>query len=84
MKLTMKLTMIKMARKSLLSKKGPTRLMRILTRTKVGRYVIRSLFFFYLKNGKKDEEYRSIMSHRDIQSYHIKQQIVDRLRKEGL
>ena len=81
----MKHTLIKVARKSLLSRSGPTRLMRVLSCTKMGRYVIRSLFFFYLRHGK-GESYSSIkaMSYRDIQDYHIKQTLVERLRKAGL
>lgn len=81
----MKHTVIRVARKSLLSRSGPTRLMRVLSSTKMGRYVIRELFFYYLKHSK-GESYSSMkaMSYRDIQEYHIKQTLVDRLRKAGL
>jgi len=80
----MKHTIIKIARKSLLSKHGPTRLMRILSSTKIGRYAIRSLFFLYIKLNKAKGYPKNIdMSHKEIQTYRI-QTLVERLRKAGL
>ncbi len=81
----MKHTIIKVARKTLLSKRGPTRLMLVISSYKIGRYAIRKLFLYYLKhNTDKDYKRIDVLSYNDIQEYHIEQTLVERLRKAGL
>ena len=81
----MKHIVIGAVRRSLLGKNGPTVLLRLLKSCSIGRYAIRCMFHYYMRNGRAEniKEFKA-MSQLNIQQYHIKQTLVDRLRKSGL
>lgn len=81
----MKHIVIGAVRRSLLGKNGPTALLKLLKSHSIGRYAIRCMFHYYMRNGRAEniKEFKA-MSQLNIQQYHIKQTLVDRLRKSGL